>query len=631
MRKRFGWPLCAAVASCALWALTTVGAASAATIVIPSSGSTAIGSASVGTPSAATDNEFQFLQAIGDENAGDEDASGAVVDRSVAPATVGSGPTSSGLGRAKSNPELAASWQGLNFFDQRFANNGNQFSVEPPDQGLCVGNGYVLESVNDVLAVYDTSGHLLKGPVDLNTFYGYPAAIDRSAAGTPRGPSITDPVCYYDKATGRFFQVVLTLEQTTAGALLGPNHLDIAVSDTSSPLGSWTIYKIPAQNDGTQGTPNHGCVKNRAGTIPGACLADYPHIGADRNGIYITANEFDLFGPFFHGAEIYALSKAQLTSGAFSIGVSLLQTGGPDGAGFTVWPAITPGDQYDGAQGGTEYFLSSRAVFTDDGTSNSILVWRLTNTSSLDDASPSLGLSAEDVAVDTYGVPPKADQKAGSVPLAQCLGVLSCATAIAGRPTTSTEVESKLDANDSRFTGVTYANGKLWGTLGTAVSVGGATKDGAAWYILHPTPAGSSLLKQGVLAVAGNNLTYSTVGVTSASRGVLAFTLVGADYFPSAAYTSIDDKVGAGDTIHVAALGAGPQDGFSGYKNFRNPPRPRWGDYGAAVADGGDVYVASEYVDQTCDFATYVSTNGLCGNTRAPLGNWATRISRLTP
>jgi hypothetical protein len=24
-------------------------------------------------------------------------------------------------------------------FHQRFANNGNQFSVEPPDQALCVG------------------------------------------------------------------------------------------------------------------------------------------------------------------------------------------------------------------------------------------------------------------------------------------------------------------------------------------------------------------------------------------------------------------------------------------------------------------------------------------------------------
>ena len=38
--------------------------------------------------------------------------------------------------------ELGLNFSGLNFFNQRFdADGGNQFSVEPPDQGLCVGNG----------------------------------------------------------------------------------------------------------------------------------------------------------------------------------------------------------------------------------------------------------------------------------------------------------------------------------------------------------------------------------------------------------------------------------------------------------------------------------------------------------
>jgi hypothetical protein len=93
---------------------------------------------------------------------------------------------------------------GLNFHDQRFANGGNQFSVEPPDQALCAGNGFVVESVNDVIQVYDSVGNaLLNGgqAVDLNTFYGYPAAINRTTGA--RGPSITDPVCIYDQAIRR--------------------------------------------------------------------------------------------------------------------------------------------------------------------------------------------------------------------------------------------------------------------------------------------------------------------------------------------------------------------------------------------------------------------------------------------
>ena len=48
---------------------------------------------------------------------------------------------------------LGVSFDGLNLRDQRTANGGNQFTVEPPDQGLCVGNGFILETVNDVLRV----------------------------------------------------------------------------------------------------------------------------------------------------------------------------------------------------------------------------------------------------------------------------------------------------------------------------------------------------------------------------------------------------------------------------------------------------------------------------------------------
>jgi hypothetical protein len=37
------------------------------------------------------------------------------------------------------------------------------------------------------------------------------------------------------------------------------NHIDIAVSHTANPTGTWTIYRVPVQDDGTQGTPDHGC------------------------------------------------------------------------------------------------------------------------------------------------------------------------------------------------------------------------------------------------------------------------------------------------------------------------------------------------------------------------------------
>ena len=56
---------------------------------------------------------------------------------------------------------------------------------------------------------------------------------------------------------------------------------------------------------------------------------------------------------------------------------------------------------------------------------------------------------------------------------------------------------------------VYFANGKLSGALDTAVTVGGATKAGIAYYVLNPHSG--SLFQQGFVAVAGNNLTTSRI------------------------------------------------------------------------------------------------------------------------
>ena len=85
----------------------------------------------------------------------------------------------------------------------------------------------------------------------------------------------------------------------------------------------------------------------------------------------------------------------------------------------------------------------------------------------------------------------------------------------------------------------------------------------------------------------------------------MAFTVVGADNYPSAGYAPIDAQVGVGD-IHLAAAGLGPDDGFTSYKYYvGDPPRTRWGDYGAAAVDGNSIWIASEYIGQTCTLAQY--------------------------
>ncbi len=131
---------------------------------------------------------------LGDADAEEQESNGVGVNRTIAK-THGVG-VKMKLGKhPKSNPQFNFGFEGLNLFNQRYANGGNQYYLEPPDQGLCAGNGYVLETVNTVLRMYDSSGNPLTGPIDLNSFYGYPDQYNRTtgdmARRSPIPPVIT--------------------------------------------------------------------------------------------------------------------------------------------------------------------------------------------------------------------------------------------------------------------------------------------------------------------------------------------------------------------------------------------------------------------------------------------------------
>jgi hypothetical protein len=560
-------------------------------------------------------------------------------------------PTVNSSAVAGSNSELDLSFDGLNHFDQRYANGGNQFSLEPPDQGLCVGNGYVVEAINSVLQVWDTDGNPLTGAQDLNTFFGYPAAIDRTTF--EYGPDVIDPVCYFDPENERFVVAITTLHSTLDGDFTGRNTIDLAVSNTGDPTGDWTVYYVPAQNDGSEDTPDHGCLLNDEGD-PGPCFQDYPHIGADANGVYITTNEYDLFGPSFNAAQIFAFSKAQLAAHPAAIDVTLVENLNVDGSpGFTVWPAISPAGQYatDKHGHGVEYFLSTIAgdgseTGNPTGTARRLGLWALTNTQSLDSGSPALGITSRLINSQTYVFPPTADQKPGDFPLGECLndntlfgGGLGCWYLFFDPPVTwQPEVESTPDSLDSRMQQTWYVDGMLWGASGTAVNVGGEIKAGIAWFAVEPKINGADkvqgkIKKQGYIALANNNLTMPAIAMSTNGKGAIAFTVLGEDYYPSAGYVTINSNGSVGP-IHVAAEGAGPDDGFTSYKAFvGDPPRTRWGDYGAAVTDGNDIWLASEYIAQTCDLDEFLFGPEFlrCDNTRTAYANWATRISKLSP
>jgi len=461
---------------------------------------------------------------------------GTIVNRSLSKSS-GNGISANSGAKAKSNPQFVFGFEGLNLYQQRYARGGNQFTVEPPDQGLCVGNGYVVEAVNDVLNVYNTSGqsvlpdntaaNIVSGlprnvnhAVDLNSFYGYAPAINRTTG--VRAQFVTDPSCLYDAATGRFFVVVLTLETFPNGAYTLVNHLDLAVSQTSNPTGLWNIYRIDVTGDGSVGSTGGPC----------PCLGDYPHIGADANGFYITTNSYPWGPGAFDGAQIYAFSKSQLAAGAANVSMQHVDTTGMVNAtspvaqtepGFTVWPAQSPGtSSFNLNAGGTEYFLSSNAggeaagnAFT--GSSTNLVVWTLTNTSSLNSPSPALSLSNKVLSVNQYAIPPLQQQPGSgtlattATPQGYCIndtttllfdGQTGCWRLVFGGQPAHNEVISTPDSNDTRMQQVTYTNGKLWGALDTAINPdGGAQRAGIAWYVVNPSS--NKVVNQGYLGADG--------------------------------------------------------------------------------------------------------------------------------
>ena len=647
------------------------------------------------TPSGSGDVTGGEFAGGGDSEEGPDAYGGTIVDRSLSTGG-GQGVSVNSGKKAKSNPTFNFGFEGLNHYQQRYSRGGNQFSLEPPDQGMCAGNGDVVEVVNDVFNVYsaatgasllpdNTATNIVSGfprnvnhAVDLNSFYGYPPAINR-ATGV-RGQFVTDPSCLFDAQTQRWFVVALTLDSQAGGPCQGVfscvNHLDLAVSQTSDPTGGWNIYRIDVTNDGT----------NTGGVNPGPYLGDYPHMGADANGIYLTTNSYPWHTNGFSGAQIYALSKAQLAAGATSVTMQHIDTSGtvnePSDAGstqpgFTVWPSQSPGtSQFNLSKGGTEYFLSSNAADEAQNpvsgaagtrTSNQLVVWTLANTSSLNGV-PALSLSNKVLTVGQYGVPPKQQQPGSGaapttdVPQGFCLndettllfdgvtqGCWKLLVGTTAHNATKPEVVARPDSNDTRMQQVMYANGKLWGALDTALNPdAGPQRAGIAWYIVNP--AAGKLVMDGYLGASGHDFTYPAIGVTASGRGVMAFTDTGDTTYPSAAYAPIDALAGVGAWNDVTGgLGAAADDGFSGYKaqNFPNPIRSRWGDYGAAAVDGNSVWIASEYIAHACNYinwggpfffgGTGDNLLGTCAGAshgpgpRTALANWSTRISKLTP
>ena len=606
--------------------------------------------------------------------------------------TVRCQPLGAGCDSISTSAGGATGVKGLNAVDSAsLPTNVAVGDIEPPDQGLCAGNGDVVETNNiGEIMVFNTALQRQSDPIPLDTVMGL-----NSRAWSSGG----DPSCEFDSSNGGhwfFTEIVSASSEANAGPFTGcfaavanTCYEGIAVSQGSSPLGPYNVYYLNANyNPKEPGYPN--------------LLNDFAKIGVTRDAFLVFYDEFPLLGGGFggggfNGAQEFAFDKNALEHGRrvtladggpnpkFNVAIEnmgLLPT--PDGtcagtspatAGVDCWSAVIPAQpadagQFDNHYGGSGFMVSAldfESFFGNPSAGdNRVAVWDWTGLSNLNSSGCGscsgvnfggqvfTGQEPYYGPENIFGVGNLSPQKAGPIPLAQ-----QCTTPAVGAASQPCP-EGGINPNADNMTQVSQGQGQLWSALPTEVNQTFATTaeihNGAAYWVVGTGSFDKTglftITNQGYVSAAHEDMEMPAMaaeGTGGNDKAIMLFTLNGnggpnsADhggFYPSTAYGRLTaTSLGlTGSVINIADLGQSPQDGFTEYQPFPSPgspPRPRWGDYswGIYLPGGSDrLYFANEYIQfPNCTGSAFTLTIGTCGGTRDGLANWGTSVNYVVP
>jgi len=407
-----------------------------------------------------------------------------------------------GSGGAKSNPYALSA-----------VSDNSQFGgvVEPPDQGLCAGNGYVMEVENQgELQVYNSKLAPVSGVVSLDSVMGL-TALGWSSGG--------DIMCGYDGGNGGHWFITEIVSASTEASggpfngcfagILDTCYEGIAVSTTNDPMGSYNVYFLNANT--VNSDPGQGYLLNdfaKTATTNDAFLIFYDEFNQNPS-TFPACPAYGCLG--FNGAQEFAFDKSALELGLssssprFTVAYENMGTASnlypiPANGGYQpaaascfsgtfagqicwyqVIPAQSPGSsQYDYGSGGSGFMLATLdflgagdnrvAAFDWTGLSNlnsygcsscrgiSFGGQLLTGLATyMDEGAPCLvnsGISS------FCGLAP---QKTGPTPLGGNCSIISGQTA-------SPCPESGIATNGDGVTQVSYAQGELWTAVSTVVN-----------------------------------------------------------------------------------------------------------------------------------------------------------------
>ena len=575
--------------------------------------------------------------------------------------------------------------KGLNAVDSASMPTNPLGDIEPPDQGLCAGNGYVVETNNiGEIMVFNTALGRQSGTIPLDTVMGL-----TSRAWSSGG----DPSCEYDPSNGGhwFITEMASADPESAGGAFNgcfagatnTCYEAIAVTQGSSPFGPYHVYFLNANYNPSE--PGNGSLLN-----------DFGKIGLTRDAFLLFYDEFPLKGGgmgngLFNGAQEFAFDKNQLERGRpvtlkngtpnpnFNVAIENMGTlPTPDGtcagsAGVDCWVAVIPGQpadssQWDNSYGGSGFMVSgldfiSFAAQQQSSGDNRIASWYWRELSALNTSGCAkcskikfggdlfTGTIPYDDPENNLGVGNLGAQKVGPTPLGDV-----CANA--GQAASQPCPENGLNTNGDFMTQVSQAQGKLWAPMTTEVNQqfanGSEIHQGVDYWVLdtnsYDTTGQFVIDNQGIVSAAHQDLEMPAMaaqGTGGSGKAIMLFTASGnggptappgAGLYPSTAYgrlTATSDGL-TGSTINIADLGRSPQDGFTEYQGYPGGTRPRWGDYseGIYLPDGsGRLYFANEYIQYPNCMGSAFNYNmiGTCGGTRDGFANWGTSVNYVVP
>jgi hypothetical protein len=595
-----------------------------------------------------------------------------------APPAVSCQPLGDGCDRISLSADGAKGVKGLKAVDSGTLSTNPNGDIEPADQGLCAGNGYVVEDNNlgEVL-FFNTRLQRVSSVIPLDTIMGL------TAKGWSSGGDI---MCQYDYSNGGhwiFTQFVSASTEASGGPFAGcfagvanTCFEGIAVTKGSSPFGPYNVYFLNSNYNPAE---------------PGApfLLNDFTKIAVSRDAFLLFYDEFPLVtagigGGFFNGAQEYAIDKNALERGLpvslpsgkpnpfFNVAIENMGTlPTPDGtcasdnatgaAGVTCWfsviPAMPPDPgQYDNSHGGSAFMLETLDFFGQGDSRIAVFDW--TGLSALDSPGCVFCKALKFGGQLFSGVQPYfynfavagAPQKAGPIPLGDECGAAGLST---GTTPPASCPEGPVATNGDNFTQASQAQGQLWGAISTNVAESfkgsSETHQGAAYWVIGTDSFDRSgvlsFTGQGYVAPAHEDLAFPDIAAGDFGPAALFFTLTGdggptgADnggFFPSTAFGRLfaGSSTLLASKVSVVDLGQSPTDGFSEYQGFPGPTRPRWGDYSAGVYDAGSgkIFFATNYIQYpNCAPPAFTLALATCGGTRDAFANWGTSVNSVAP